>query len=81
KLYGIRISLDELQEMIAQNFKTDCICAGNDIKMLVYITNESEKDSVMNFIIEKTKLFHRAFEIIATDSIPRNEAGKIIYNV
>jgi len=81
KLYGVRISLDELQEMVSVKFKTDCVCAGNDQKMKVYITNEDINKAVSDYIIEQTKLFHKAFEVIAIDNIPRNSVGKIIYSI
>ena len=80
KLYGARISLDELQDMIAIEFNTDCVCTGNDEKMTVYITNENLNSDVTNYIVNKTKLFHKAFEIIYIKEIPRNAVGKIIYN-
>lgn len=79
KLYGIRIGLDESEQMIKAAFDTDCLCTGNDEKMIVRITNREKKDAIYNYLIEKTGLFHSAVETVVVDEIPRNEHGKSIY--
>ena len=79
KLFGLRISLDELQQMIISNFPTDCNCIGNDKKMIVQITNKKLKEEISNFIVEKTGLYHHSFQIIYQEIILRNEAGKPVY--
>ncbi len=80
KLYGFRIGLDEVEHMVKQQFSVECVCTGNDDKMLVYITNDSIHEAVSNYIVEKTSLFHKAFEVIFITEIPRNESGKVIYS-
>lgn len=80
KLYGIRIGLDESEQMIKSAFNTNCICTGNDEKMIVRITDKDKKEAIYNYLIEKTGLFHSAVETIVVDEIPRNEQGKSIYN-
>jgi len=46
--------------------------------MIIQITDETVKDAVHKYIIEKTGLFHLAVEVTVIDKIHRNEAGKII---
>jgi acyl-coenzyme A synthetase/AMP-(fatty) acid ligase len=79
KLYGTRIGLDESEQMIKSTFDVDCICTGNDEKMIIKITDEKKKDQIHKYVVEKTGLFHAAIEVVVIDEIPRNEAGKSIY--
>jgi acyl-coenzyme A synthetase/AMP-(fatty) acid ligase len=79
KLYGVRISLDETEHLVKSAFDIDCACIGNDEKMTVIITSEHLKDSVHNYLIEKTGLYHKAIEMEIRDELPKNEAGKTIY--
>lgn len=80
KLFGFRISLDESEQIIRSAFGIDCVCAGNDEKLQVYITDEHKTEAVKNLISEKTGLFHQAIEVIAVPEIPKNEAGKTVFN-
>jgi acyl-coenzyme A synthetase/AMP-(fatty) acid ligase len=79
KLYGLRIGLDETEQMIKSAFDIDCICTGNDEKMKIQITDINKAEEVRNYIIEKTGLFHQAIEVVVIDEILRNEAGKSMY--
>jgi len=78
KIFGLRIGLDEVEHLVKSNFDTDCVCNGSDDMLKVIITNPTIVASIKDFIIEKTKLFHKNFEIIVVDQIARNEAGKAI---
>ncbi len=79
KLYGFRISLDELEQMIKAKFSLDCVCTGDDDKMNIFVTNDIEIQEISKFVVEKTGLFHKAFEVQFIHEIPRNEYGKVIY--
>lgn len=78
KIFGLRIGLDEVELMIKSEFATDCHCSGTDEMLIVHVTNGSIADKVVNFIEEKTHLFHKNIEVVVVDSISRNEAGKVI---
>lgn len=78
KLYGSRISLDEIEQLVKTEFNIDCYCTGNDDKMDVYITEQDKKELVLNHIVDTTGIYHRAVRVIVIDEITRNEAGKII---
>lgn len=80
KLYGLRIGLDEIEEIIRAEFETDVLCTGNDEQMTVKITRQDIKDNVLHLITEKTGLFHKAIQISYTETLPKNETGKVIYN-
>lgn len=80
KLYGIRVALDEIEKMISDSFNVECACGGNDQKMIVLITKADLTQRVSDFLVTKTGLFHQSFEVIFVDGIPRNEAGKVVFN-
>ncbi|MEY8396212.1 AMP-binding protein [Lachnospiraceae bacterium 45-P1] len=79
KLLSYRVSLDQSERMIQQEFGIDCACAGTDKRMNIYITDESKKSGVLDFIAAKTGLFKSLFKIFVVSEIMRNETGKIRY--
>ena len=80
KLFGMRIGLDECEQIIKAKFPIECACVGNDEKMTVYITDEKLSASVKEELVEKTKLVATAFEMKVIPAIPKNEAGKVLYS-
>lgn len=80
KLFGMRIGLDECEQIIKAKYPVECACTGTDEKMFVYITDESLTTSVKDELVAKTKLVATAFEIRVIPAIPKNEAGKVLYS-
>jgi len=80
KLYGLRIGLDDIEQLIFQTFGVETVCTGTDEKMKIYITNQEMIAVITDFVIQKTGLYHQAFEVLFIPQIPRNEVGKVIYN-
>lgn len=78
KIFGLRIGLDEVENLIKQEYKTDCYCKGNDEKLIVLVTDKTIVEALPTFIEEKTHLFHQNIEVQLVDFILRNEAGKVI---
>jgi acyl-coenzyme A synthetase/AMP-(fatty) acid ligase len=78
KIYGLRIGLDEVEQMIKAEYGADCYCKGNDEKLIVLVTDPKLVDLLPSFIEEKTHLFHQRIEAQLVDAILRNEAGKVI---
>lgn len=76
KIYGNRISLDEVEGLLNEHGH-DCICAGTDDQMYIYTLKE---DRVQIKKIIKEKLNLKGFEIIRIEDIPRNHFGKILYS-
>ena len=79
KLYGYRVSLDEMERMIKNEFRCECACVGTDKKMRIYITDQSLSEKILTYVYEKTKIHLSAFEVIYLDLIPKNSTGKILY--
>ena len=78
KIFGLRIGLDEVENLIKSEYKIDCYCKGNDEKLMVLVTDGSVINKLPAFIEEKTHLFHQKIEVQLVDAILRNEAGKVI---
>ena len=78
KIFGLRISLDEVERMIKDEFKTSCYCKGDDTKLVVLTTNPQLVEVLPSFIEKKTHLFHQRVEVRVVKEILRNETGKVI---
>ncbi|NQU86495.1 MAG: AMP-binding protein, partial [Mariniphaga sp.] len=79
KLFGNRVNLDETERLL-KNIIPDCACAGQDDKMVIYITDKKLKEDVKNYITSKTGINSKAFEIKFIKKIPKNSSGKTIYS-
>ena len=78
KIFGLRIGLDEVENLIKSEFNVDCYCKGDDQKLTILVTNPHLAEQLPAYIEEKTHLFHQNIEVQVVDSILRNEAGKIV---
>lgn len=79
KLFGLRVSLDQSEKIIKEQFDIECACTGDDNQMLIYITQEELKEEVKKLISEKTNLMAKFFDVKVIEAIPRFESGKINY--
>ena len=80
KLFGLRVSLDQSEKIISENFNgIECACTGDDNQMLIYITQEELKEEIKKLISEKTGLMTKSFDVRVINAIPRFESGKINY--
>ena len=80
KLYGMRIGLDECEQIIKGKYPIECACVGTDEKMTVYLTDEKYVNLAREELVAKTKLVASAFDVKIIDANPKNEAGKILYS-
>ena len=80
KLFGMRVGLDECEQIIASDCQVESACVGTDEKMIVYITNASKTQAVKDALVEKTHIVATSFEIRVIPEIPKNEAGKKLYS-
>lgn len=81
KLFGTRISLDESEQLVKSSFGVDCVCGGNDERMILYIEGKAVDTEVVNFLTEKTGINFKAFDVRLVDEIKKNEAGKAIFSM
>lgn len=80
KLFGMRVGLDECEQIIATECKTESACVGTDEKMIVYITDAAKTQAVKNALVEKTHIVATSFEIRVIPEIPKNETGKKLFS-
>ena len=80
KLFGMRVGLDECEQIIKTKYSIECACVGTDEKLTVYIVDDQYAQPVRKELVEKTKIVASAFDIQIIESIPKNEAGKILYS-
>ena len=80
KLYGMRVGLDECEQIVRAAFPVECACVGTDAKMIVYITNVQLAGLVKGELVEKTGIVASAFEVRIISEIPRNRVGKVLYS-
>lgn len=82
KIFGNRVNLDEAERMVKGLLgDCDCACGGVDDKLFVFVAGASEeqKDQIVPFLSEKTKLHPSAFTVRQIGEIPKNDAGKTLY--
>lgn len=80
KLFGMRVGLDECEQIVQTECDIECACVGTDEKMIVYITNTDKQDKVKDTLVQKTHIVATSFEVRIIDDIPKNEAGKKLYS-
>ncbi len=80
KLFGMRVGLDECEQIIKTAYNIACACVGTDDKMVIYITDSSYDQQVKEELVKKTSIVASAFQVRVIDEIPKNEAGKVLYS-
>ena len=80
KLFGMRVGLDECEQIVQTECGIECACVGTDEKMIVYITNADKQSEVKDTLVQKTHIVATSFEIRTILEIPKNEAGKKLYS-
>jgi len=80
KLFGNRVNLDEIDQMVKCQFgNIDFACGGIDDHMYLFGTDRSTVDEIKSYVVAKTGLNPAAFSTVVIDAIPKNEAGKTLY--
>ena len=81
KLFGLRVSLDETEQILKEEFPdSDFACTGNDKLMNIYLTDATVEEKVIPFISRKTALHQSAFKVHIVQEIPRNDYGKVLFS-
>ena len=78
KLYGNRVNLVEVEQLLAQA-GYEAACAGEDDHMRIYTTSH-DTDGAVRFVSEKLGIHAAAFAAIHIAEIPHNESGKVLYS-
>lgn len=79
KIYGLRISLDETELLVKNNFNVDCYATGTDDLLTVYVTDAALLVEVKAWLSATIHLFHQAIEVVYTEKIERSASGKTLF--
>ena len=78
KIFGLRIGLDEVENLVKAEFGADCVCSGTDQQLVVTIARHDVGGAVVDFVEQKTHLFRQCIQVNEVDAVARNEAGKVV---
>lgn len=79
KVYGNRVGLDELEQLITPEFGK-VVCVGVDDHVTIYTENHNlDLSALVTFISEKSKINSNAFKAAFIDSFFYSDTGKIEY--
>lgn len=79
KIFGNRVNLDEVDNLIKSMFSIEVASAGEDDKLYLFIVDSKYTELVKELLTNKTKLNPIAFKVVLVKEIPKNDAGKILY--
>jgi len=79
KIFGSRVNLDETERLLLDKGYV-CACTGIDDLMSVYTENEGKEEEIRKVVSHLLNLNMSAFKVKYISSIPKNEAGKTLYN-
>ena len=81
KLFGHRINLDEIEQILRNKCKDENIfCKGNDKLLKVFLTNNEVVKKIEENLIKYFNINKSFFKIKLIKNIPLNNSGKIIYS-
>ena len=80
KIFGNRIGLDECEQILRSHVSCDVACCGTDDKLIVYLTDECQKEAALTALINAIKVPANVIETRGIVALPKNEAGKILYS-
>ena len=78
KVWGNRCNLDATEQLV-KVITTSCACVGVDDKITVFVTTEGLEDKIKYYLVDKTGLNIRAFDVRVVDAIPTLPSGKLDY--
>lgn len=81
KIMGKRVNLDEIEQLLKNNFiNTDFACSGADDDLHVFTPSAAaQEDAVESFITQKTGIHPACITIHTNYTIPKNSSGKTQY--
>lgn len=78
KVWGNRCNLDATEQLV-KAITTSCACVGVDDKITVFVTEGGLEDKIKNYLVDKTGLNIRAFDVRVVGEIPTLPSGKLDY--
>lgn len=78
KVWGNRCNLDATEQLV-KAITTSCACVGVDDKITVFVTEAGLEEKIKTYLVDKTGLNIRAFEVKVIETIPTLPSGKLDY--
>ena len=78
KVWGNRCNLDATEQLV-KAITTSCACVGVDDKITVLVTEAGLEEKIKTYLVDKTGLNIRAFEVKVIEAIPTLPSGKLDY--
>lgn len=80
KLYGMRVSLDACEQMLASHFPgVEFACLGVDNRLEIYGADRTVAEQAVDVLSDELRLSRKAFVFHYLPYLPKNETGKIRY--
>jgi len=79
KLFGNRVNLDEVEELI-RGLGYGCACTGEDDHLRIFTTNKESLSQIKNFASTAMDIPQSGLAVVYIERIPRSDAGKILYS-
>lgn len=78
KVWGNRCNLDATEQLV-KVITTNCACVGVDDKITVFVTEDGLEEKIKSYLVDKTGLNIRAFDVKVVETIPTLPSGKLDY--
>lgn len=78
KVWGNRCNLDATEQLV-KAISTSCACVGVDDKITVFVTEDGLEEKIKSYLVDKTGLNIRAFDVKVVETIPTLPSGKLDY--
>lgn len=78
KVWGNRCNLDATEQLV-KAITTSCACVGVDDKITIFVTEAGLEEKIKTYLVDKTGLNIRAFEVKVIEAIPTLPSGKLDY--
>jgi acyl-coenzyme A synthetase/AMP-(fatty) acid ligase len=79
KLFGLRINLDELEELVKQNGAAAAVANSDRVVIFCEFGTEASHREICAALAAKLKIHHSAFEFRRVERLPTKGTGKINY--
>lgn len=81
KILGERISLDEMETVLAEHFSgIEFACAGEDDKIVIFYTGIHKEKEILRFCCREFSIPGKLAECCSIKELPRTNTGKINYS-
>jgi acyl-CoA synthetase (AMP-forming)/AMP-acid ligase II len=79
KLYGLRINLDEVEDLLRKHGPTAVVSRGEKLRIFCEYGSESKFEQYRRDLAEQLRIHYLAFEFVRVESLPTKGNGKIDY--